>query len=69
MSEQSFEEAERELETIVERLERGDAGVEELTRLWERGEKLYRVCAERLENVRGRIEELARSAEEPEAQP
>lgn len=64
MSEPSFEEAERELEQIVARLERGDAGVEELTRLWERGEELYRYCAARLERVRGRIEELARTTDE-----
>ena len=64
MSEPTFEEAQRELETIVERLERGDAGVEELTRLWERGEELYRVCAAKLEAVHGRIEELTRSAEQ-----
>ncbi len=64
MSELSFEEAERELEAIVERLERGDANVEELTRLWERGEQLYRLCATKLETLRGRIEELARSTEE-----
>jgi exodeoxyribonuclease VII small subunit len=59
----TFEEAERELEQIVERLERGDAGVEELTQLWERGEELYRICAEKLESVRGRIEELSRRGE------
>lgn len=64
MSELSFEEAERELEQIVARLERGDAGVEELTRLWERGEELYKLCAAKLEAVHGRIEELARQSEE-----
>ncbi len=64
MSELSFEEAERELEQIVARLERGDAGVEELTRLWERGEALYKLCAAKLEAVHGRIEELARQSEE-----
>lgn len=64
MSELSFEEAERELEQIVARLERGDAGVEELTRLWERGEELYKLCAAKLEAVHGRIEELARQTEE-----
>jgi exodeoxyribonuclease VII small subunit len=58
-----FEEAQRELEQIVERLERGDAGVEELTKLWERGEALYRICTEKLESVRGRIEELSRTGE------
>jgi len=59
VSDPTFEEAQRELEAIVERLERGDAGVDDLTRLWERGEELYRICAEKLELVRGRIEELA----------
>lgn len=58
MTELSFEAAQRELESIVERLERGDAGVEELTKLWERGEELYRVCAAKLETVQGKIEEL-----------
>jgi len=61
LSELSFEEAQRELEAIVERLERGDAGVDELTKLWERGEELYRLCAAKLEATRGRIEELARA--------
>lgn len=60
--EPSFEEAERELEAIVQRLERGDADVDELTKLWQRGEELYRICAAKLETVRGRIEELAREA-------
>ena len=60
MAELTFEEAQRELEAIVERLERGDAGVDELTKLWERGEELYRICATKLESVRGKIEELAK---------
>ena len=59
MAELTFEEAQKELEAIVERLERGDAGVDELTKLWERGEELYRICAAKLESVRGKIEELA----------
>jgi exodeoxyribonuclease VII small subunit len=54
----TFDEAQRELEGIVERLERGDAGVDELTKLWERGEELYRICATKLETVQGKIEEL-----------
>ena len=61
-AEPTFEAAQRELESIVERLERGDAGVDELTELWARGEELYRICAAKLEGVRGKIEELARSA-------
>ena len=55
---ETFEEAQKELESIVERLERGDAGVDELTKLWERGEELYRICAAKLETVQGKIEEL-----------
>jgi len=65
VSEPSFEEAQRELEGIVERLERGDAGVDELTKLWARGEELYRLCAAKLEDVRGRIDELARTTDLP----
>jgi len=60
----TFEEAQHELESIVERLERGDAGVEELTKLWERGEELYQLCVAKLDGVRGRIEELARTTDE-----
>ena len=60
MSELTFEQAQAELERIVERLERGDVGLEELTSLWERGEELYRRCAAQLTDAQGRIEELAR---------
>jgi exodeoxyribonuclease VII small subunit len=56
----TFEQAERELESIVDRLERGEAGLEESIALWERGEQLYRFCRERLDAAHGRIEELAR---------
>jgi exodeoxyribonuclease VII small subunit len=60
----TFEEAQKELEQIVERLERGDVGLDELTKLWERGEELYRLCAQQLSSAQGRIEELARRAED-----
>ena len=63
MSELSFEQAERELAQIVERLERGEAGLDEAIKLWERGEELYRLCRERLDAAHGRIEELARQAQ------
>jgi len=58
----TYEEAERELTQIVERLERGDAGLDEALRLWERGEELYRFCAGQLEAAEGKIEELAKRA-------
>jgi exodeoxyribonuclease VII small subunit len=63
-AEPTFEEAQRELEQIVERLERGDVGLDELAKLWERGEELYKLCARQLSSAQGRIEELARRAEE-----
>jgi exodeoxyribonuclease VII small subunit len=65
VSEPTFEESQAELERIVERLERGDVELEELTALWARGEELYRRCATQLEAAHGRIEELARRLEQP----
>ena len=59
----TFEEAQRELEEIVQRLERGDAPLDEALKLWERGEELYRSCKERLDAAEGKIEELASRAE------
>ena len=50
----TYEEAEKELLQIVERLERGDASLDEALKLWERGEELYRFCAAQLERPRGR---------------
>ncbi len=56
----SFEEAQRELEQIVERLERGQAPLDEAVALWERGEELYRFCLGKLDAAQGKIEELAK---------
>jgi exodeoxyribonuclease VII small subunit len=64
MTEPSFEDAQRELERIVERLERGEADLDEAIRLWERGEELYKVCVGKLDSAQGKIEELARRVEE-----
>jgi exodeoxyribonuclease VII small subunit len=62
-TEPSFEQAQAELEQIVQRLESGQAGVEEALALWERGEALYRLCAARLAAAEGRVEELTRREE------
>jgi exodeoxyribonuclease VII small subunit len=62
-AEPSFEDAQQELEQIVERLERGEASLDEAIQLWERGEELYRVCASKLDAAEGRIEELAKRVE------
>jgi exodeoxyribonuclease VII small subunit len=63
VTEPSFEEAQKELETIVQRLESGEASLDEAITLWERGEELYRVCSAKLDAAQGRIEELARRVE------
>jgi exodeoxyribonuclease VII small subunit len=60
-SQPTFESAQRELEAIVERLESGEASLDEAIALWERGEELYRFCVARLDAAHGRIEELART--------
>ena len=62
MSELTFETAQKELEQIVERLERGEAELDDAIALWERGEELLRFCLTRLETAEGRIEELAQRA-------
>jgi exodeoxyribonuclease VII small subunit len=64
-----FEEAQRELEQIVERLEGGQASLDEALALWERGEELYRLCVVQLDAAEGRIEELARRVEEARPAP
>jgi exodeoxyribonuclease VII small subunit len=56
----TFEQAHAELERIVERLERGEADLDEALTLWQRGEELYAFCRDRLDTAQGRIEELAR---------
>ena len=65
----SFEAAERELRTIIERLESGNVDVDEAIALWERGEALYAICRTRLETAEGKVAELERrvQAAEPSA--
>ncbi len=64
-AEPSFEQALQELEGIVERLERGQTGLDEALELWQRGEELHRVCLARLDAAQGRVEELARRTDTP----
>ena len=48
---------------IVERLELGNATLDEAIALWQRGEDLYRFCRSKLDTAEGRIEELAKRVE------
>jgi exodeoxyribonuclease VII small subunit len=63
-AEQTFEQAQAELERIVERLEQGQAPLDETLALWERGEALYAFCRAKLDGAQGRVEELARRVEQ-----
>jgi exodeoxyribonuclease VII small subunit len=53
-----FEEQLTKLETVVERLERGDLTLDESVRLFEEGMKLSHACKEQLEEAEGRIQVL-----------
>jgi exodeoxyribonuclease VII small subunit len=64
----TFESAQKELEQIVERLERGNAELDEAIKLWERGEELLAFCLARLEAAEGTIEELAQRTAERTAE-
>jgi exodeoxyribonuclease VII small subunit len=68
-TELSFEQAQTELERIVERLEQGQASLDEALALWERGEQLYAFCREKLDGAEGKVEELARRVEQARPEP
>jgi exodeoxyribonuclease VII small subunit len=53
-----FEKHLTQLETVVERLERGDLTLDESVRLFEEGMKLSQACKEELEQAEGRIQVL-----------
>jgi exodeoxyribonuclease VII small subunit len=54
----SFEKALAELESIVQRLERGDVPLEESVAIYERGEMLKRRCEELLRHAEARVEKI-----------
>ena len=55
----SFEHALGELESVVQRLESGDAKLEESIDLYTRGTQLRRYCEEKLDDARARIEKIS----------
>jgi exodeoxyribonuclease VII small subunit len=54
----SFEDALRQLETIVARLESGDAALDESIDLYTRGDALRAQCEKRLKDAQARIEKI-----------
>ena len=58
----SFEAALKQLEEVVQRLEKGELPLEESLQLYEQGLRLTRLCHGKLEEAEGRIELLLKDA-------
>lgn len=54
----SFEESLKKLESIVDKLEKGDLSLEESLRLFEEGVGLSATCKKELEEAEGKVETL-----------
>ncbi len=63
MQELRFEEALKQLEAIVLRLEIGDLPLEEALSIFEEGIRLTKLCSQRLSEAESRVNILVRSAE------
>ncbi len=59
----SFEDALRRLEAIVQRLESGDASLDESITLYEEGAKLRAQCEARLKSAQEKIDKIVLSAD------
>ena len=64
IAERSFEEAWAELESILERLERGELTLDESVTLFEQGRQLAAHCQSLLDKAELRVRQLAAEAEE-----
>jgi exodeoxyribonuclease VII small subunit len=63
VKEMSFERALKELESIVQRLERGDVELEESITIYERGEALRDQCDRLLKLAEAKVERLTFTAD------
>lgn len=59
ISDLSFEDALKRLETIVHRLESGDASLDESIQLYAEGDRLRSQCEKRLQDAQARIEKIS----------
>ncbi|MDA0346380.1 MAG: exodeoxyribonuclease VII small subunit [Verrucomicrobia bacterium] len=62
---QSFEEALKDLEAIIEELETGDVPLSELVDQYEKGTHLLKTCHERLNEAELKIEKLREKSDQP----
>ncbi len=51
----NYEEASKELEQIVNKLENGNLPMDEALKLFERGEELAKICFNHLDNAKGKL--------------
>lgn len=58
VDEMSFEDAMRELETVVGQLERGDVALEDSIKLYERGARLKKRCEEKLREAEEKVAQI-----------
>ena len=63
VEEMSFEQAMKELETVVDRLERGDVALEESITLYERGAALKKRCEDELKRAEEKVAAITLDAE------
>ncbi|MGR6836397.1 exodeoxyribonuclease VII small subunit [Syntrophomonas erecta] len=61
MEELKFEEALKQLEAIVERLESGELALEESITLYEKGIALSMACQKQLKQAEGKIQRLTKN--------
>ena len=69
MEEKKFEDALRELEDIVKRLESGDLPLEESLKIFEQGVTLSRYCFQKLEEAEKRVSILMKDDEGVKREP
>ncbi|MFC1807497.1 exodeoxyribonuclease VII small subunit [Candidatus Omnitrophota bacterium] len=62
MAEQKFEDALRELETIVDNLENGDLNLDEAIKKYEEGMKLSGSCYKKLQEIQKKVEVLVKDS-------
>lgn len=61
----SFEDALKELEAIVQRLERGDAPLEESINIYQRGAELKAHCDAKLKDAQMKVDKIVLSGNSP----
>ena len=64
MEEMTFEQAMEELEQITQRMEKGEASMDDSVAMYERGQLLAGYCREKLDSYKARINKVAGGKEE-----